>query len=364
MSQSQSQTSSSETPPYRAKRRWLFLPFAIFGLLALAYTALWFKGSSEAIKALDRWVAGEKAAGFDAGYDKAQTVGYPLRFAVEIEGLRRGNPARGTSWKASRLRINALPYDLSHIIVESLGPQTAIFSDKRIWTLNTKTAVASLHWNKQGGLVRAAADVKDFTWTANDGAAGNMKAFALQAAPKANDASIIQFESEAVDGHVPFVPEELAGFGQDFASLKVKGGITQAQAFDAGLSRAAMDLWSAGNGAMQFDDASAKWGAVELNGKGQLVLDRLRRPSGEINFFAKDVDRVAQSLIDSGWIKGPASQLFLKAARQQQAADGGLNMPLQALDGELLFFGVRVMTLKPLYSPTVPDASGAPVAGG
>jgi hypothetical protein len=125
-----------------------------------------------------------------------------------------------------------------------------------------------------------------------------------------------------------------------------------------------MDVWSAGGGAVKFEDASAKWGAVQLNGKGEMKLDRLRRPTGEINFFAKDVDAVAQSLVDNGWIKGPAAKLFLQAARQTQAATGGLEMPLQAQDGELLFFSVPVMPLKPFYAPTVPDASGGATAGG
>ncbi|MET0546756.1 MAG: DUF2125 domain-containing protein [Caulobacterales bacterium] len=353
----------AQPAPYRAQRRWIILPFAVFGLLIVAYSAIWFKSKDQALKSLAQWVQSEKAQGKEAGYKNARVTGYPLRFALEIEGLNRADPARGSAWTASRLRINALPYDLRHVIVESLGPQTFQFSDGRGWVLNMKSGLASLHVDKHG-LKRLSVQVQEANWTSSDGLAGKLKAFALQAAPEETDAAHIRFETEAVEGHVPEIKSELAAFGQDFKSIKAKGIVTQAQVFASGFSPGALDLWAAQGGAAQFESFNVSWGPAELKGAGQASFDRLRRPAGKVDFKVEDSAKLARALVDKGWLQGSAASNFINAARIADIAGIGLKVNLEAEDGTLSFWGVPLRELQPAYSPAVPDASASPVAGG
>lgn len=341
------------TPPNRVQRRWIVMPFAIFLLLIVAYLAVWFKARDEALQGFARWVSAEKARGNEVTYDEARVIGLPFRFALEVENLRRTD-ASGRYWKAAGLRVNALPYNLKHVIVEALGEQTFKFGDGRVWTLTADSAAMSVHWNKQG-LLRLSAIAKNVAWKSEDGDAGSLKAFALQIAPTDKTATAFRFQSEGVDGKLPPIKSALSAFGPEFKSIAAKGAISQTAVFRTGFNPSALDLWSAQRGAVKVEEAKVLWGGAELTGAGDLNLDRMRRPAGQILFRTGDARALAETLRRNGWPdEGGAPK----------ALDGPAEIPLVIEDGEVRLWDVPVHEWKPLYAPDLPDASGAPVGAG
>lgn len=345
---------TTQTPAEnRVQRRWLIMPFVVFALLGVAYLATWFKARDEALNKLAAWVSAEKARGNDVRYDQARVIGLPFRFALEIENLQR-TESNGKSWKAAGLRINALPYEMQHVIAEAIGPQTFTFSDGRVWTLKAESAAVSVHWNKHG-LLRLSAIAKNVAWTSQDGDAGSLKAYALQITPTDKSATTLRFQSEAVEGRLPPSKTPLDALGPDFKSISAKGRIDQAAVFVTGFNPAAIELWSSQKGSVKIEEAKILWGAATLKGAGALKLDRMRRIAGAIDLRTDDGKALADALRQKGWpSEGGAPK----------ASSGPASLPLTAEDGEVRFWGVPVHELKPLYSPDVPDASAAPVAGG
>lgn len=341
------------TPASRVQRRWIVIPFALFGLLLVAYLAVWFKARDEALQKFAGWVSAEKARGNEVTYDKARVVGLPFRFALEIENLQR-TEGSGKSWKAAGLRINALPYNMQHVIAEAIGPQTFTFADGRIWTLTAESAAMSVHWNKQG-LLRLSAIAKNAQWKSTDGDSGALKAYALQVTPTDKSATALRFQTEGVDGKLPPLKNNLAAFGPNFKSISVKGTISQAAIFKAGFNPSAIDLWSAQRGNVKVDDMKVLLGDATLSGSGALNLDRMRRPAGKITLGTGDAKALADRLRQKGWPdQGGASK----------AVSGAAEIPVVIEDGEVRFWDVPLHELKPLYAPDVPDASGAPVGAG
>lgn len=346
-----------ETPPdapaTRVQRRWIVMPFAIFGLLIVAYLAVWFKARDEALQKFAGWVSAEKVRGADVTYDKARVIGLPFRFALEIENLQR-TESSGKYWKAAGLRINALPYNLKHVIVEALGVQTFRFADGRVWTLTAESAAMSVHWNKQG-LMRLSAIAKNAQWKSDDGEAGSLKDYALQVTPTDKSATALRFQTEGLDGTLPPLKSNLSAFGPYFKSISAKGTISQAAIFKTGFNASNIDLWSAQRGSVKIDDVKVLLGDATLSGSGALNLDRMRRPAGKITLGTGDAKALAERFRQKGWPdQGGASK----------AVSGAAEIPLVIEDGEVRFWDVPVHEIKPLYAPDVPDASGAPVGAG
>ena len=329
------------------------MPFALFALLVVTYLAVWFKARDEALQKFTGWVSAEKARGNDVTYDQARVIGLPFRFALEIENLQRADRS-GKSWKAAGLRINALPYNMQHVIVEALGPQTFKFADGRAWTLTAESAAMSVHWNKQG-LVRLSAIAKNAEWKSQDGDSGSLKAYALQITPTDKSATTLRFQTEGVDGTLPPLKTALSAFGQQFKSISAKGSINQAAVFKTGFNPSAIDLWSAQRGNVKVDDMKVLLGDATLSGSGTLNLDRMRRPAGKITLGTGDAKALAERLRQKGWPNQGGALTVVSGAAE---------IPLVVQDGEARFWDVPVHELKPLYAPDVPDASGAPVGAG
>ena len=345
--------STSPWAPSRVQRRWIVLPFVVLALLVVAYLAVWFKARDAALQKFAAWVTAEKARGNDVRYDKARVIGLPFRFALEIENLQR-TEGNGKSWKAAGLRINALPYDMSHLIAEALGPQTFTFSDGRTWTLTAESAAMSVHWNKHG-LLRLSAIAKTVAWKAQDGDSGSLKAYALQITPTDKSATALRFQSEGVEGKLPRLKTAISAFGPEFQSISAKGTINQTAIFKTGFNASAIDLWSAQRGTITVEQTKVLWGAAKLTGSGVLNLDRMRRIAGQIAMRTDDAQALAGALRQKGWPNEGGAP---------KAITGPTEIPLIVQDGEVRFWDVPVRELKPLYTPDLPDASGAPVAGG
>lgn len=343
----------SDSPASRVQRRWIVMPFALFILLVVAYLAVWFKARDEALQKFAGWVSAEKARGNEVTFDKARVVGLPFRFALEIENLQR-TEGSGKYWKAAGLRINALPYNMKHVIAEAIGPQTFKFADGRVWTLTAESAAMSVHWNKQG-LLRLSAIAKNAQWTSADGDAGSLKAYALQVTPTDKSATAFRFQTEGVDGKLPPLKSNLSAFGPDFKSVSAKGTIAQTAIFKTGFNASTIDLWSAQRGNVKVDDMKVLLGDATLSGSGALNLDRMRRPAGKITLGTGDAKALAERLRQKGW---PNQGGALKVV------SGAAEIPLVIEDGEVRFWDVPIHEFKPLYAPDLPDASGAPVRAG
>src|SRR6185437_2528114 len=105
---------SNDVSTTRRNRFWLYAPFTLLILIAIAWSAGWFVVRDRAVAAIDRFLAVEAAAGRQWTCADRSVSGYPFRIEVSCETVtvRRG-PVTAS---AGRLLAVAQVYKPRHII--------------------------------------------------------------------------------------------------------------------------------------------------------------------------------------------------------------------------------------------------------
>ena len=104
----------------RRSRFWLYTPFVLLLLLAVAWSVAWFVIRSRTAEALDGWVAAEARAGREWTCGNRTIVGYPFRIEIVCDTL---DLKRGAVTAAfGRTEAVAQVYQPRRVILEVAGP--------------------------------------------------------------------------------------------------------------------------------------------------------------------------------------------------------------------------------------------------
>ncbi len=331
------------TPPSPSGRKpsrvWLFAPFVLAALGAAAWTGLWFTVKTQVVAELDAWVAGERAAGREAGYAAARASGYPLRFELVVDDLRLADPGTGFSWSARSLALHLLPYQPNHVIIQSRGPHTLRAGrSAALWTIDARTLKASLRWTGQD-LRRFSLHADDLAWRDASDRRGRISAFEFHVAPTPGRTDLWRLWITADRGAAPQPPPALEVFGREFSDVKITGAATRADLLRDGLSPARLAGWSAGGGALAIDRAEGVWGRVKWSAVGQFTADAAGAPQGRLRVTAHNLRDVADILIEAGWVGRPVAALTRAAAAEAEKRQGGLSGDLVLQQGRILLAG-------------------------
>ncbi|MEO1137587.1 MAG: DUF2125 domain-containing protein, partial [Pseudomonadota bacterium] len=99
----------------KLRRRWLYLPFAIAGVIMAGYFLLWRAGAAEMKKAVAAWVEDQRAAGLVVSHGDLEAEGFPFFLRLHIADPDIAAPGVWR-WRTERLTLDALPYDLNRLI--------------------------------------------------------------------------------------------------------------------------------------------------------------------------------------------------------------------------------------------------------
>lgn len=117
------------TQPQRAKRRYIVIPFILFGLFFAGYSVVWMYGARIMEREIDNFVEDQRAMGNTISYEKRKLKGYPFSLRTQLDNFtweRRGE----WNWSGERLYIVTLPYDVTRLILAPRKQQTITFDGK------------------------------------------------------------------------------------------------------------------------------------------------------------------------------------------------------------------------------------------
>src|SRR5919112_660159 len=111
---------AAPTGNVRRSRFWLYTPFVLLLLLAIAWSIAWFVIRNRTAEALDGWIAAEVRAGRQWTCADRTIAGYPFRIEVICNALDLKRGAVSASF--GRTEAVAQVYEHRRIITEVAGP--------------------------------------------------------------------------------------------------------------------------------------------------------------------------------------------------------------------------------------------------
>jgi hypothetical protein len=347
---------SASAEKARRSRFWLYTPFVLLLLVAIAWSIAWFVIRNRAAEALDGWLAAEAQRGREWTCRDRTIVGYPFRLEVVCNSLDLKQGAVTASF--GRTEAIAQIYQPRRIIAEVAGPLRV--TDGKITVQSTWDLLqASLHAS-QTGLQRlsVAANAPKVTVTglpqgeiATEGRhlELHVRPNPSRAPDKAYDVagSVRQARIPVLDG--------LIG-GAEPTDLEADLTVTEAEGFKGRPMAEELERWRSAGGQIDVLMLSAAKGPRRMEVKGTLSLDQEHRPTGQVNVAAAGLDGLLGNLT-GGRVGGNLLGMLLGQGPRAATGDGKdrpqlANLPPLRLENGLLAMGPFVIPnvrLQPLY---------------
>ncbi|MBA1157204.1 DUF2125 domain-containing protein [Microvirga mediterraneensis] len=347
---------AAPTASVRRSRFWLYTPFVLLLLVAIAWSIAWFVIRSRTAEALDGWIAAEARSGRQWTCGDRSIAGYPFRIEIICESLdlKRGS----VSASFGRTEAVAQIYQPRRVIVEVAGPLRVTDGTVTVdgsWSLMQASINAS-----QAGLQRLslAADAPKVSVTGlgSGEIAGSGRHLELHLRPNPSRRAELAGDLAAslTEARIPIL-DALVG-GAEPTNLSADVTVTQADGFKGRTIVEELELWRNAGGKLDILMLSAVKGPRQIETKGELRLDEEHRPAGQLTVSAAGLDgllgnltggRVGGNLLGMLLGQGPRSQQGQPNAKPQLAS-----LPPLRLENGFLAMGPFVIPnvrLQPLY---------------
>ncbi|MBF9232781.1 DUF2125 domain-containing protein [Microvirga alba] len=344
------------TGTVRKSRFWLYTPFALLLLVAVAWSIAWLLIRNRTSEALDAWFAMEAKAGRQWTCQNRNVGGYPFRIEVTCGSLSMKQGAMSAS--LGRVESIAQVYQPRFVITEIEGPLN--LTDGTVTVQGTwDLLLTSIHATPSGfQRLSIAADSPRFTVTglAPDDIVTSGKHVELhlrpnpsRAAEKAYDAAL-----SVKQARIPIL-DALVG-GAEPVDLSMDATATQAEGFRGRPIVEELERWRAAGGKLDILMLSLAKGPRQLDAKGALTLDDLHRPAGQLNVSATGLDGLLGNALGGRNGGAVLGALLGQGARASTGQPNGKPQPLPLpplrLDNGRLALGpfvVPSVRLMPLY---------------
>jgi hypothetical protein len=347
---------ASPTGNVRRSRFWLYAPFVLLLLLAIAWSIAWFVIRNRTAEALDGWVAAEARNGRQWTCGDRTIVGYPFRVEVICNTLDLKRGAVSASF--GRTEAVAQVYQPRRIITEITGPLKV--TDGTVTVDGTWDLLQTSINVSQSGLQRLslAANAPKITIIGLGGGeiAGSGKHLELHVRPNPSRRAELagDIAASVTEARIPIL-DALVG-GSEATNLNADVTVTQADGFKGGTIAEELELWRKAGGKLDILMLSATKGSRQIETKGDLRLDDQRRPAGQLNLAAAGLDgllgnltggRLGGNLLGMLLGQGPRSAQAQPNAKPQLAS-----LPPLRLENGFIAMGPFVIPnvrLQPLY---------------
>jgi hypothetical protein len=339
----------------RRSRFWLYTPFVLLLLVALAWSAAWFMIRNRAGEALDGWLAAQARAGRQWTCPDRSIGGYPFRIEVVCDSLTLKQGAVTASF--GRVESVAQVYQPRLVITEVEGPLRLTDGTVTVqgsWDL----LQASLHASQGGfrrlSLVARAPSVTVTGLTPSEIATSgqnlelHVRPNPSRTAERAYDAAISlkQARVPALDG--------LVG-GAEPTDLNADVTLTQADGIQGRPIAQELERWREAGGRLDILMLQASKGSRRMEAKGDVRLDEEHRPAGQLTLAASGLDGLLGNLTGNrtgGALLGALLGQGPRASAQGNARPALAPLPPLRFENGLLSMGPFVIPnvrLQPLY---------------
>lgn len=335
----------------RSSRFWLYTPFAILLLAAVAWSAAWFVIRNRTGEALDSWLAAEGKAGRVWTCQDRVMGGYPFRIEVICSSLTLKQGAITAS--LGRVESIAQVYQPRLVITEIDGPLQ--LTDGTVTVQGRWDLLQTSFHASPNGLQRLslAAEAPSFTVTGlgSQEIATSGKHLELHVRVNPSRAPEKAYDAAASirQARIP-VLDNLVG-GPEPTDLDADLTVTQAEGFRGRPIAEELERWRQAGGKLDILMLTIAKGTRRVEAKGEVRLDEMHRPAGQLNVAAAGLDGLLGKAVGGGTGGALLGALF---GGQAQAKTQPALMPLPPLrmeNGKLAMgpFVVPNLRLQPVY---------------
>lgn len=274
----------------RRSRFWLYTPFVLLLLVAVAWSVAWFLIRSRAAETLDTWLAQEAQKGRQWTCTDRTIAGYPFRIEIVCDTLELKQGAVTASF--GRTEAIAQVYQPRLVIAEIEGPLRV--SDGKVtlqgqWDLMQ----ASIHASPTGlQRLSIAANAPKLTVTGllPQEIVTSGQALELHLRPNPSRVSEKAYDAafSVKQANIPQL-DQLIG-GTELTDLNADVTITQVASFQGRPVAEELERWRKAGGTLDILMLSGAKGPRRVEAKGQLNLDEEHRPAGQLNVAAAGLD--------------------------------------------------------------------------
>jgi hypothetical protein len=303
-------------------RVWLLASLIVAALVVVGWSAAWFAARRIAMRELDAWIGNEAAAGRRWTCADRAVGGYPLRLQVSCSalGLERLNmrialgPARAV----------AEVYDPRLLVLRVEGPLRA--SDGRVSIEGNWRAFEANYRAAPDGFHRASA-VMDGPAFAIRGlsaepvklAGERLETHLRPNLSRAISEGAYDWVARLAQGRLPGLDAFLGG--DEPTDIDVQLTAPQALDFAARPVTEELERWRKAGGKIEVSTLSLTKGARRLETRGQVALDRTRRPAGRLDVAVANVEGLLGDVIITS--EGPGGLVLSAPAGILGALTGG-----------------------------------------
>ena len=328
-------------------------PAVLFGVIAIGWSALWVVASRIADQRIDAWIAAEAAGGRSYTCADRALGGYPFRFTLTCDGARAHltSPDGTVSVAIENVRATALAYAPRHIILEADGPAV-------ITGTNPTPFTSEVEWD----LAQASMRIRDrdlhrldirldrpIAWLTPDGGTtlGSVEASSAEW-HLIRDREVGE---DAVRVALKFTEGSMLRPGRaatEPADLAFVGLVTESDTIDPVDMSSSLAAWREAGGGLTIDRLKIEQAPALIETAGQLALDVLGRPEGQLSVAIAGIDPAAAI----GENAGSLGAAGLAALGRQVEIDG---QPAIAVDLTLADGVIRIGPLPLFGVPSLID---------
>ncbi|MXQ11312.1 DUF2125 domain-containing protein [Microvirga makkahensis] len=336
-------------------RFWLYTPFVLLLLVAIAWSVAWFVIRNRTAEALDAWLAAEARDGRQWTCPDRTIAGYPFRVEIVCNALELKQGAVTASF--GRTEAIAQVYQPRLVIAEIGGPLRVTDGQVTVqgrWDL----LQASIHASRTGlQRLSIAASAPAFTVTGllPQEIATSGQHLELHLRPNPTRASDQAYDAalSVTKATIPML-DALIG-GTEPTDLDADVTATQTAGFRGRPLAEELERWRSAGGMLDVRMLSVTKGPRRLEAKGTLALDEEHRPAGRLSMAAAGLDGLIGKITGSrtggallGALLGQNPRANDKGTGQPQLSP----LPPLTLDNGFLALGPFVIPnvrLQPLY---------------
>lgn len=314
----------------RRSRFWLYTPFVLLLLVAIAWSAAWFAIRNRTGEALDAWLAAEARGGRQWTCQDRSIGGYPFRVEIVCDSLTLQQGAVTASF--GRAEAVAQVYQPRRVITEIEGPLH--LTDGSVTVQGTWDLLQSSINVAQSGLRRfslvAEAPKVTVTGLAPGEIAASGRHLELHLRPNPSRAQEQAFDAalSVAQARVPAL-DNLTG-GSEPADLDADVTVTQAEGFRGRPIVEELERWRMAGGELDILMLSVAQGPRRIEAKGELRLDEQHRPTGQLNVAAAGLDGLLGNAM-GGRTGGALLGALLGQGPRAAAGQGNARPPLTPL---------------------------------
>jgi len=321
----------------RLKRRWLYIPFAVAGIVVFAYYLLWSAGAREMKAAVDDWVAEQREAGLTVSHGAIKAGGFPFFLRVHILEPDIASPD-SWRWRGEKLSLDALPYDLNKLIFSPVGDQVVALNRYGTWRATADDMRASIARDKLRGWVFSLniADAK--ATREEDGAEASLGSLVFDLAPDtaASDTLTLTLAASAMQ-------VKAAAESYDVAALQTVSSLSQTHLLNGVDAGAA---WRAAGGALTVTGLFIEIEETQVSAAGVIRLDENQYPAGVMNTEIANPAGFARMLGKAGALSHNEAEAAAAGLSLMAFAGGGrIDAPIEMKNGRAEIAGVKIADL-------------------